>query len=119
MAALLFALTGCASSDFTEEDSGKTVEVDQGSGFTVALPRGSGPRPAPEIKGALIRPLQRRVDPASNQEIFPFRAEGSGDAIIRIAPVDPAGAEFVIQVHVLPTGRPAAAPFSGKPPGSY
>jgi hypothetical protein len=119
---LLLALSGCADADFTENDSGKTVEVNQGSGFTVALPRmTAGPRPAPEVKGALIRPLERRVDASTNQEIFPFLAEGVGDAVIRIPPTDPAAADFVIQVHVLPSAKSAPGSPSGgpKPPGSY
>jgi hypothetical protein len=111
--AILLSLCGCADADYTESDSGKTIEVDQGAGFTVALPRMPTPRPAPDIKGALVRPLQRRVDTSTNQEIFPFVCEGVGDAIIRIPSTDPSAAEFVIQVHVLPIHKPGAAGTSG------
>ncbi len=119
--ALLF-LAGCADPNFTEDDSGRIVELSQGSGFFVRLPQlPSGPRQAPDIKGALVRPLGKKIDAAANQEVFQFVAEGVGDAVIRIAPAEPSAPEFVIQVHVLPGSRPpATAPGApNKPPGSY
>ncbi|HLY12489.1 MAG TPA: hypothetical protein VKW04_24510 [Planctomycetota bacterium] len=118
---ILLLLAGCAATDFTEDDLGRTVEIGQGSGFFIRLARlPSGPRQAPEVRGALIRPLEKRVDVASNLEVFQFVAEGAGDAIIRIAPPDATTPEFIIQVHVLPSGKSTTAPFSsGKPPGSY
>src|SRR5579864_2979720 len=88
--AALILLSGCGSLVFTENDQGKTVEVDQGSEFTITLPPlGTGARKAPDIKGALVRLTDRRVDTAAGLEIFRFAAEGAGDADIRIAPPDP------------------------------
>jgi len=118
---VLLTLAGCAETDFTEDDSGRIVELSQGSGFFVRLPRlPSGPRQAPDIKGALIRPLEKKIDAAANQEVFQFVAEGVGDAVIRIAPAEPSAPEFVIQIHVLPGSKPGAGPGGpSKPPGSY
>jgi hypothetical protein len=117
----LLLLAGCAETDFSEDDSGRTIEVNQGSGFFVRLARvPAGLRPAPEIKGALIRPLEKKLDPQTNQEVYQFVAEGAGDAVIRIPPPDASMPEFVIQVHVLPSGKQTSSMSpSGKPPGSY
>jgi hypothetical protein len=118
---ILLMLAGCAETDFTEDDSGRIVELSQGSGFFVRLPRlASGPRQAPDIKGALIRPLEKKIDTVTNQEVFQFVAEGVGDAVIRIAPAEPSTPEFVIQIHVLPGSKPSTgAGGPSKPPGSY
>lgn len=114
-------LAGCSETDYSEDDSGRTIEVAQGAGFYVRLTRvPAGPRPAADIKGALIRPLEKKIDPQTNQEVYQFVAEGVGDAVIRIGPPEASMPEFVIQVHVLPSGKPSSPGTSpGKPPGPY
>jgi hypothetical protein len=121
LGATFLLLCGCARPSFNEGDIGTTVEVDQGSDFFITLPRPhSGDRQAPEIRGALIRLLERRVDPGVNQELFHFMADGAGDAEIRIDGKDQTVPEFVIQVRVLRATKAGPTPSSsGKPPGGY
>jgi hypothetical protein len=117
---ILLLLSGCAKTVFHEADLGRTVEVDQGSEFSIALPRvPSGDRKPPEIRGALIRFLDKRAETGADQESFRFLAEGAGDAEIRIAGSDPTVLEFVILVRVLRAGKPPSAPSGPKdrPPG--
>lgn len=118
--AALLLLCGCQRTSFTEGDLGSTVTLDQGSDFTVSLPRAqSGDRKAPDIRGALIRLLDRRVDAGSNQEVFHFMAEGVGDAEIRIAGKDQTIPEFVMLVQVMRIAKPGSSPYSAesRPPG--
>lgn len=116
----LLLLWGCARAAFTEADLGRTVEVEQGTEFTISLPRvPSGDRKAPEVRGALIRLLDRRPEEGVDLENFHFVAEGSGDGEIRIAGSDQTVPEFVILVRVHRAARPAAAPGApgSRPPG--
>ncbi|HLY73534.1 MAG TPA: hypothetical protein VKU80_05400 [Planctomycetota bacterium] len=120
LGAALLLVSGCARPSFTESDLGRTVEVEQGSDFSITLPRSAaGDRQAPEIRGALIRLLDRRTDAGAAQEIFHFMADGAGDAEIRIDGQDQTVPQFVIQVRVLRPSRPSSTPSSGKPPGGY
>ncbi|HVR82957.1 MAG TPA: hypothetical protein VMU54_01515 [Planctomycetota bacterium] len=119
-AATLLLLWGCARTAFNEADLGRTVEVEQGSEFSISLPRvPSGDRKPPEIRGALIRFLDKRAEPGVDQESFRFLAEGAGDAEIRIAGSDSTVLEFVILVRVLRATRsgPAPAGPGPRPPG--
>jgi hypothetical protein len=119
-AATLLLLSGCAKTAFNEADLGRTVDVDQGSEFSISLPRvPSGDRKPPEIRGALVRFLDRRAEPGVDQESFRFIAEGAGDAEIRIAGTDPTVLEFVILVRVLRATRSAPSPGGPgpRPPG--
>jgi hypothetical protein len=114
--AMVLLLCGCGNPTYTENDLGSTVTLDQGSEFTITLARvPSGERKAPEIRGALIRLLDRRAD--ADQERFHFMAEGVGEADVRIAGKDQTIPEFVILVRVLRAARIGSTAPPHHPPG--
>jgi len=116
--ATLLLLLGCGAPTFTENELGSTVTLDQGAEFNIALPRvPSGERKTPEIRGALIRLLDRRTE--ANQELFHFIAEGAGEADVRIAGKDQTVPEYVILVRVVRVARAGstAPPGAPHPPG--
>jgi len=116
--AALLLLFGCGNPTFTENDLGSTVTLDQESEFTIALPRvPSGERKTPEVRGALIRLLDRRAD--ANQEYFHFLAEGVGEADVRIAGKDQTVPEFVILVRVVRVARPGTSSAGPTHPPGY
>jgi hypothetical protein len=118
--AVLLLLCGCARTAFNEGDLGATVEVDQGSEFSISLQRvQTGDRKAPEIRGALVRLQERPKDPGAGQESFHFTAEGVGDAEIRIAGKDQTIPEFVIQVRVRRVASYGSTPraYGARTPG--
>jgi hypothetical protein len=117
---LLLAATGCAETLYSDADEGATRELRQGSSFAVSLPAGASPTEAsPKIEGALVRYLGHSLLEDKTREIFRFRAEGAGEALIRIpAAGSPLG--FVIRLQITPASTPhhdapSQYPSPGKP----
>lgn len=102
LAVLPFLCAGCSTTTFTEADRGQTKEMYVGTEFSVSLP-GAGPadRGEPKINGSILRFLGRRRDESANRDVFDFKAEGRGEADVRIPAARPGMAEeYLIRVKV-------------------
>jgi hypothetical protein len=116
---LLLALAACAETIYSDADEGTTRELGQGSSFGVSLPVGASPAErSPKIEGALVRYLGRSLQEDKSREIYRFRADGAGEALIRI-PSDGPPSEppaFVIRLRITPAGtHHPVGPFQTQP----
>lgn len=101
-AVMILLWAGCSTTTFTEADRGQTREVYVGTEFSISLP-GAGPTDwgEPKITGSVLRSLGRRRDESANRDVFDFKAEGRGEADVRIpAARSGRGEEYVIRVKV-------------------
>ena len=117
---LLLALAGCAEVVYSDADEGATRELRQGSSFGVSLPSGQySADGTPKIEGALVRYLGHTRE-EDKRDLYRFRADGAGEALIRI-PSEGASLEpFVIRVRITPASAhkaegPMQSPSPGKP----
>lgn len=101
-AVMTLLCAGCSTTTFTEADRGQTKEVYVGTEFSVSLPgAGLADWGEPKITGSLLRFLGRRRDEPANRDVFDFKAEGRGEANVRIPAARPGiGEEYVIRVSV-------------------
>jgi hypothetical protein len=118
---LLVALAGCSEVVYSDADEGATRELRQGSSFGVSLPKGQySADGTPKIEGALVRYLGHSREEDTSRDLYRFRADGAGEALIRI-PSEGASLEpFVIRVRITPASAhhaegPTQAPSPGKP----
>jgi hypothetical protein len=95
--ALLFALaaaTGCGGRTFRDDDNRKTVEVDEGTTFTVTLQRPINWKGEPSIQGSILQ-VTGRMRPTSGVVEFQIQAKGLGETEIQIPP------DYTLRVRVV------------------
>lgn len=102
---LLVLLAGCAHPVYTEKDDGEIREISRGTEFSISLPRtDSKPVPDPLIQGAFIIVTGRSTDEGAGRDTIELRAEGTGEADIRIPGFRPGqespGGDYLLRVRV-------------------
>ncbi|MBI2901765.1 MAG: hypothetical protein HYY17_16390 [Planctomycetes bacterium] len=76
-------LGGCAAPLFDETHNGRSVRVDAGRVFTIALPEAGSP--PPQVRGDAVRLLEVRRDDGGGRDLFVFRADRPGESTIGIS----------------------------------